>query len=140
MRPSPKGQIPAIARNSVDLPDPEGPERATFSPSASTRCFVSTVRLPSGRNRSTSSRSILGVSLALATRAGPALLSASAWSIAISKEFRRSTSSLRHHTELDFASEIKRRCEDIGDDRGDLAKGVGKCRDAHTSINEGEEI
>ena len=48
MRPSPKGQIPAIARNSVDLPDPEGPEGAAFSPSASTRCFVSTMRLPSG--------------------------------------------------------------------------------------------
>jgi hypothetical protein len=76
MQPSPKGQIPAIARNSVDLPEPEGPERATFSPSASTGCFVSTLRLPSGRKRSKSSRSILGVPLAHPTRAGPALLSA----------------------------------------------------------------
>jgi DNA invertase Pin-like site-specific DNA recombinase len=49
MRPSPKGQIPAIARNSVDFPDPEGPERATFSPAVSTRCFVSTMRLPDGQ-------------------------------------------------------------------------------------------
>ena len=32
MRPSPKGQIPPIARNSVDLPEPEGPERKRFHP------------------------------------------------------------------------------------------------------------
>jgi ParB-like nuclease domain len=73
MQPSPKGHIPAIARNSVDLPEPEGPERATFSHCASTRCFVSTMRLPSGRKRSTSSRLTLGVLPALATCAGPAL-------------------------------------------------------------------
>src|SRR6202041_2475535 len=34
---------------SVDFPDPEGPERATFSPAVSTRCFVSTMRLPDGQ-------------------------------------------------------------------------------------------
>jgi hypothetical protein len=78
MLPAPKGQIPAIARNNVDLPEPDGPERTTLSPSASTRCFVSTARLPSGRERSTLSRSILAVLPTLATRFGPASLIASA--------------------------------------------------------------
>jgi choline dehydrogenase-like flavoprotein len=92
--PAPKGQIPAIARNSVDLPEPDGPERTTFSASASTKCFVSTAHPPSGRKRSTSSKSILGVPPTLATRFGPASLSASAWLMAASKEFRRSTTDL----------------------------------------------
>ena len=32
MRPLPKGQMPAMARNSVDLPDPDGPVTSTRSP------------------------------------------------------------------------------------------------------------
>ena len=49
-------------------------------------------------------------------------------------------SGLRHHTELDFAGEIEWRREDIGNDRGDLAKGMRKRRDPHTSIDEREII
>src|SRR5262249_13985576 len=40
MSPAPNGQTPAIARNSVDLPEPDGPERTTLSPSASARCYL----------------------------------------------------------------------------------------------------
>ena len=32
MRPEPNGQMPAIARNSVDLPEPDGPVTSTGSP------------------------------------------------------------------------------------------------------------
>jgi len=49
--PSPKGQMPAMARNSVDLPEPEGPissvERAV--PRSSAPSF--TIGLPFGRRR-----------------------------------------------------------------------------------------
>src|SRR5580704_2900736 len=53
--------------------------------------------------------------------------------VVVDKESQRAghvpegASSLRHHAELDFAGEIERRCEDIRNDRGDLAKGVRKC-------------
>jgi hypothetical protein len=66
--------------------------------------------------------------------------------VVVDKESQRAghmpegTSSLRHHTELDFTGEIERRREDIRNDRGNLAKCVRKRRDAHTSINEGEII
>ena len=49
-------------------------------------------------------------------------------------------SGLRHHTELDFAGEIEWRREDIGNDRGDLVKGLRKCCDPHTSVDEHEII
>ena len=49
-------------------------------------------------------------------------------------------SGLRHHTELDFTGEIEWRCEDIGNDRVDLAKGLRKRRDPHTSMDEREII
>ena len=48
-RPDPNGQMPAMARNSVDLPAPEGPVTSTRSPASSTRCSASTSGSPLGR-------------------------------------------------------------------------------------------
>jgi hypothetical protein len=38
-----------MARNSVDIPDPECPASSTFSPLANVRSFVSMMRRPSGK-------------------------------------------------------------------------------------------
>ena len=48
MRPEPNGQMPAIARNSVDLPEPDGPVTSTRSPGAIVMPSASTSGTPFG--------------------------------------------------------------------------------------------
>src|SRR3954469_12146229 len=47
--PSPNGQMPATARNSVDLPDPDGPVRSVRSPARRLKPSAETSGLPLGR-------------------------------------------------------------------------------------------
>ena len=49
MRPRPKGQMPAIARNKVLLPDPEGPWIKSREPLANVQACVRNQRLASGQ-------------------------------------------------------------------------------------------
>src|SRR5271170_550533 len=49
MRPSPYGQMPEMARNSVDFPEPEGPASNALSPWGKARLSVATMRVPSGK-------------------------------------------------------------------------------------------
>ena len=48
-RPDPNGQMPAMARNSVDLPAPDGPVTSTRSPGENTMCSALTSGSPLGR-------------------------------------------------------------------------------------------
>ena len=48
MRPEPNGQIPAIARNSVDLPEPDGPVTSMRSPLRKLNPSAFTSGLPFG--------------------------------------------------------------------------------------------
>ena len=48
--------MPAIARNRVDLPAPEGPDKRTDSPRGNSRRFTSTIGRPVGSASSTNMR------------------------------------------------------------------------------------
>jgi len=50
IRPSPNGQIPAMARNSVLLPDPDGPEISRLSPDLMVAFEAENQRLAVGLN------------------------------------------------------------------------------------------
>ena len=56
-RPEPNGQMPAIARNSVDLPEPDGPVTSTGSPRGILTLSDATSGVPVGRFTATSSSS-----------------------------------------------------------------------------------
>ena len=54
--PVPNGQMPAIARNSVDLPEPDGPVTSVRSPRANAKPSAATSGAPFGRRTARSSR------------------------------------------------------------------------------------
>ncbi len=58
--PEPNGQMPPIARNSVDLPEPEGPVTSTRSPDAKARSSAPTSGIPVGRCTSSASSASRG--------------------------------------------------------------------------------
>ena len=96
MVPSPNGQMPAMARNSVDLPEPEGPVTSVRSPGAKAEAVGRDQRravgqfdekLAAGRSR----RSLSGTDMIEPVSAA----SAGALPIAASKPSRRATTA-RH--------------------------------------------
>src|SRR5207302_5841837 len=58
IEPLPNGQIPAMARNSVDLPEPDGPVTSVRSPARRPRPSAATSGLPLGRFTMSLRRSI----------------------------------------------------------------------------------
>ena len=98
MLPWPYGQMPEMARNSVDFPEPDGPASSALSPWDNASFSVSTMRVPSGSAMWTSSSAVPPPAAAL--RFGPMVPSTLAFSIASLNEVRRSTTDLNPASEL----------------------------------------
>ena len=89
--PAPNGQMPAIARNSVVLPDPVGPVTSTASAAGKAMSCALTSGAPVGRLTSRSSISTALASLRRATETtGGVRAAARAAAIAASNPARRS--------------------------------------------------
>ncbi len=72
MVPAPNGQMPAIARNRVDLPAPDGPVTSTRSPAATVMSSAATSGVPCGSRTSRSSISTRSLPVARAIPRSPA--------------------------------------------------------------------
>src|SRR5450432_4861297 len=72
--PLPNGQIPAMARNKVDLPAPDGPVTRVRSWLRMTKCSAATSGVPFGNLTRSCSRSMLSVPVADTTSIESALV------------------------------------------------------------------
>ena len=117
--PLPNGQMPAIARNSVDLPDPEGPASSTRSCGAIVMPSAATCGLPFGSAISSPLRVIPAASAAATLIAGAAA------SIACALRDRR----LEAGEALDHGAPFGERAVHIDEERQRVLHAVeGGCR------------
>ena len=100
MLPSPYGQMPEMARNSVDFPEPEGPASSALSPWGKRELFgLDDAGAVGQRDVDVLERGARAPPV-VALRFGPMVPSTLAFSIASSNEVRRSTTDLKPASEL----------------------------------------
>src|SRR3954449_7722591 len=110
MLPVPNGQMPAMARNSVDLPEPDGPVTSTRSGVWTENASAATSGVPLGRFTQSCSREILRLPpAALRAIAGSCGGRCAAASTDISKPSRGGT------MERQFARDLERRQQEEKD-------------------------
>ena len=167
MRPSPYGQMPEMTRNSVDLPEPEGPvsERA-LAFLAKRDSSLATIGVPSGKSMQEVVErdgltpagsgvrfgpfvpSIFGI-LDRVVERGEAVdhrFESGERVVIIDEESERAfdpaerAGRLRHDAERDGAGKVERRGEDVGDDPGQLPIARGEGEQLHAAVDEGEPV
>src|SRR5581483_2331036 len=99
--PLPYGQMPAMARNSVDLPAPEGPVKRTRSPAEMLKLLAATSGSPLGSSTNRSSMLMVSVVLEGASWMEDLLAaSSSAFLMEVSKPSRRATTARQSASEV----------------------------------------